>query len=88
VTQRSDKRSTTKIAVSPTEVAAVMTMTWRIVEPSVKTARGFDSEVNGGLVLASRSFIHASHVGGRSCAALAQRKMLRLPLNRGETGSG
>jgi hypothetical protein len=39
-TQSRDNRSTTNIAMSPTEVAAVMTITWRIVEPSVKTARG------------------------------------------------
>jgi hypothetical protein len=31
-----------------------------MVEPSVKTARVFAAEVNGGLVFASRSFVRAS----------------------------
>jgi hypothetical protein len=31
-----------------------------MVEPSVKTARVFAAEVNGGLVFGSRSFFHAS----------------------------
>jgi hypothetical protein len=46
-TQRRDNRSTTKIAMSPAEVAAVMTITWRIVEPSVKTAGGSVPELKG-----------------------------------------
>lgn len=48
-TQSSDNRSTAKIAKSPTELAAVITMTWRMVEPSVKTARGMGPGLNGWL---------------------------------------
>ena len=34
-------RSTAKIAIRPIEPVAVMTSTWRMGAPSVKTARGF-----------------------------------------------
>src|SRR6202023_3996336 len=45
--QRSDNRSTAKIAMSPTELAGVITAAGRMVEPSVKTARGRGPGLNG-----------------------------------------
>ncbi|MGH6811488.1 MAG: hypothetical protein ACREDM_03805 [Methylocella sp.] len=50
-TQSIDNRSTAKIAMSPTELAAVITMTWRMVEPSVKTPRGIVPEFAMGVSL-------------------------------------